>query len=162
MIETEGKSLFCKNRGLSGEAGAISLWCEVSYLALDLFTTLEFRNLLIENSAHDRVKYRRQTLDLLELKPVEEKLCDPTYEKYCGRFSGIAIHIEGDRPCTDLGWQGPSQRLKLLPIGQDEFEFEAFPGSMKFIGDRNGGITSLELTKALFCDNTTTKMKRIK
>jgi predicted adenine nucleotide alpha hydrolase (AANH) superfamily ATPase len=63
----------------------------------------------------------------LELKTIEEKLFDPSFEKYCGHYADkywfYHVHIKNNRLYLDQFWKN----LKLRPLSEDEFEIIEVP-----------------------------------
>jgi len=144
MVSRIENSKFCKNRNLTGEKAYFVFWQEMADITIDFFNGFEFKKILIENSAHDWDNYRKQILDYLEIKLVEEKLFDPTFAQYCGFYLGIEIHIKDNRLYADWG-----VNYKLLPLNDDVFQFETMPIDLKFIRDKNQKISSLKIVNNL-------------
>jgi len=135
---------YCKSRNIKGEYATISFWNEVVLVSKELYETFNCRKIQIENSAHDWDNYRKQVLDFLGIKQVEEKIFDESYEEYCGFYLGrIKIHIKDNRLCADWFWPDS----KLLQLAPDEFEFEGWPIVIKFLRDENNKINSLKFIK---------------
>lgn len=154
-IGRDEKSPFCKNGNVSGEIGVITLWTELSNIGREVFSKLTFVKIEFENSAHDWENYRQQVLNLLEIEKIEEAVFDESYAKYCGDYNGTVIHIKDGRLCFDEFWPN----LKLLYLGDDEFELEGFPINIKFILDENNEYSSLKFSRAL-CYFTEGELRR--
>ncbi|MDA3887049.1 MAG: hypothetical protein PF638_15795 [Candidatus Delongbacteria bacterium] len=137
-------SIISKKRNLKGKKALLGIMQEISDLALKLFPEMDIKKLLIENSKLEWDQYRKQILDFLELKQVEEKLFDTSFEEYCGEYLGIKIHINNKRLCIDSFWPN----LKLIPVDNDVFEFEGFPIKFKFIRDENKIVRSIKIISA--------------
>lgn len=137
---------YCKNRNLKGEEGYINFFQEMSDISLILFKTFDFRKLQIENSKKDWKSYRKQIMEFLDIKPVEEILFKKFYEKYCGNYLELKVHIVDDRLCIDTYWPD----LKLIQTDDDEFEIEGMPTSIKFKRDEYNEVISLKFTNK--CD----------
>jgi len=147
LITREEQTLFCKNRNLLGEAAPVELWRAISNLADELFKEITFPKIKIENSEHKWDEYRRQILNFLELETIEEKLFDPSFEKYCGYYADkywFFVHIKNNRLYLDQFWKN----LKLHPLGEDEFEIEGFPVVLKFFADEKGEFTTIRVVKS--------------
>jgi ABC-type oligopeptide transport system ATPase subunit len=149
FIIADENTQFCKNRGLKDKSGVIQLWQEFSDFTVDLFKEYNFRKIQIENSKHDWISYRKQILEFLELKNVEEILFESSFRNYCGNYLGkgaiIKIHEKDDRLCIDTFWPN----LKLIPISENEFEIEGLPTTIKFHKCENTGKKQLTITKYL-------------
>jgi len=147
FIKSDENTLYCKNRNIKGENGAIQLWQEFTDFTVELFKEYDFRKLQIENSAQDWVQYRKHILAFLDLKFVEEKLFDSSYSRYFGEYLGpgyiFKVHEYNNRLCIDAFWPN----LKLLPVSKNEFEMEGFPISVKFYKYR--GKKRFKFSKAL-------------
>jgi len=145
LVGREGKSPFCVNRNISGEAGTIEFWRGISELGREIFSELTCTKIEFENSAHDWENYRSQVLNLLEIEKIVEAVYDESYAKYCGDYNGTVIHVKDGRLCFDEFWPN----LKLLYLGDDEFELEGFPINIKFILDENNEYSALKFSRAL-------------
>jgi len=151
-VEKDGNTNLSKNNNLTGELAAINLWQKVTDLSLELFNNLEFKKLLIENSAQDWDNYRQQIMTFLEVQQVKELLFDNSFSRFCGNFAGgdekFKIYIENDRLLLDAGWTG----LKMLPIGNNAFQLEGWPEVFTFSADDKNDIQVLKITNSLTDD----------
>jgi len=138
------KSLYCQNRNLFGETGAIKYLDDFQNMAMELFQESNFKKIQIENTAQDWENYRKQIFDILELPMIEEKLFDESYVKYCGNYSGVKIYINDNRLCMDGFWTN----ITLIPLKDDEFQMEGYPIVIKFIADESSIICSLKIIKS--------------
>jgi len=145
QIDRYGSGAYCINRNLKGEEAVIRYWQGLSELSIEIFEELAFPKLKIENSEYNWDDYKKRILNFLEVKKVDEKLFEKSYEKYCGCYGGIKIHIKKERLCFDEFWAD----IKLLPLENDEFELEGFPVNIKFNFDQNGTVSSMTFSKAL-------------
>lgn len=143
-IATKEEFAYCKNRNLKGEEGYINFFQEMSDISLMLFKTFDFRKLQIENSKKDWISYRKQVLEFLDIKQADEILFDKSYEKYCGNYLELKVHIVDDRLCIDTYWPD----LKLIQTATDEFEIEGMPTSIQFIRNENDDVISLKFTNS--------------
>lgn len=144
-IDADEKTLFCTSRNLIEEAGVLHLWKEKAEISSELFEELTFRKIQLENSKHDWQSYRKQIMNFLELQMFEEFLFDNSFERFCGNYCGIIIYVKDNRLCVDAHWPN----LKLLPVGENEFQMEGFPIVFQFIADENNQINSFKFSKAL-------------
>jgi len=135
--------LYCKNRNYEGKIAIFKFFQELTNLSVELFSQLRYHKIQIENSAQNWKHYRKLVMDFLEILHVEELIYHDSFEQYCGFYSGIIIHTKGNRLYADHFWPN----LKLLPIGEDQFEIEGFPIVYKFIVDTDNSIKSLIIAK---------------
>jgi len=150
IVSIAVNNLFCTSRGLAGETGSIKVWQEESLIANEIFKELTFPKIQLENSKHDWSNYRKQILDFLELQKFDELLYDSSFEKYCGNYFGVKIHVRDNRLCADLFWVN----LKMMPVGEDEFIVEGFPIRLKFITDADNQINSLIFINGVYTFKT--------
>lgn len=143
-ITAKEEFAYCKNRNLKGEEGYINFFQEMSDISLILFKTFDFRKLQIENSKKDWKSYRKQILEFLDIKQIDEILFDKSFEQYCGNYLEFKVHIVDDRLCIDTYWPN----LKLIRIAEDEFEIEGMTISIKFKRDDNDEVISLMFTNS--------------
>jgi len=146
LIQSCEDTQYCKKRNLSGEKGVVQLWQDFSDFSLELFNEYDFRKLQIENSKQDWPKYRKQLIDFLEVEQIEENAFEPSFEEYCGFYCGFNVHVRENRLCIDASWPN----LKLIPIAEDEFDWEGFPLTIKFLRDNQNKVKSFKFTKALY------------
>lgn len=139
-IATKEEFDYCKNRDLKGEEGYINFFQEMSDISLLVYETLDFRKIQIENSAKDWKNYRKQIMDFLDIRQVEEILFESSFKKYCGTYLEIKVHIRDERLCIDTYWPN----LKLIQTGEDEFEIEGMTTSIKFKKNASAEISLLE------------------
>ena len=135
---------FSQKRNLKGEKALLGIMGEISDLSLKFFPEMDIKKLSIENSELKWDQYRKQILDFLELKQVEENLFDTSFEEYCGEYLGIKIHINNKRLFIDSFWPN----LKLIPVENDVFEFEGFPIKLQFLRDENKIVRSIKIINA--------------
>lgn len=139
-IATKEEFDYCKNRKLNGEEGYINFFQEMSDISILVYETLDFRKIQIENSAKDWKNYRKQIMEFLDIRQLEEILFESSFKKYCGTYLEIKVHIKDDRLCIDTYWPN----LKLIQTGEDEFEIEGMTTSIKFKKNASAEISSLE------------------
>jgi len=145
IVSRDEKSLFCTNRNLSGEIASLKFWQEISEIASELFAELTFPKIQLESSKPDWQNFRTQILDFLELKMVEEILFDSSFERFCGNYCEFLIYVKDNHLCYNAGWPD----IKLLPVGENEFEIDGFPMKIKFIEGDDNQISSFKFSKAL-------------
>ena len=133
---------FCINRNLKGEDAYVVLHQETTSICLEVFEDILFKKLKIENSAHDWKTYRQQILDFIGIPLIEEELFDPSYEEYCGYYSGYPVHIRNNRLCIDQY----NNNLKLIKTGEDEFQIESENVTYKFLRSKEGKVESIQIT----------------
>jgi len=152
FIAREEKTLYCKNRNLKGEAGAIRLWQDFTDFTLEVFEEYEFRKIQFENSEHKWDEYKNQIMQFLELENFEEALYDNSMDQFCGDYIGkgsvYKVHIKNNRLCLDTFWPN----LKLLPTGENRFEVEGFPVVLHFIKDDVTKVSSIKFSNSLCYD----------
>ena len=140
LINEESNKIFCKNRNLTGEEAVLGIWNELFSISLELFESLQFSKIKIENYEQEWSQYYDTILDFIQLQKVTEKYFDDSFKEYVGQYSGFPVNIRDKRLCIDFLYDN----VKLLPQSKDEFELEGFPVSIKFIRNSKGSIKLLE------------------
>jgi thymidylate kinase len=152
-IEMVIHSLYSKNRGLIGENGTIRIWQDFTELSLKIFDKLDIPKIKIENSSQDWNSYKNMIMNFLGLQYFDEYVHSKNYSRFCGEFLGkclyYKIYIEGNKLYCDSFWL----KLRLIPVSENEFEFEGFKTVIKFIENANKEINRIEFKSELGFDS---------
>src|SRR5581483_4113225 len=152
-IEAIEQSSYAKRRGLQGFDGVITYWTDYRRIVDEVFASIDFAKLLVENSAGDWSTYQQQALDFLDLPLREEPISCEELERFVGVYSyredGIKRTCQVRKENDYLVAEGVPQlwpQNRLVPIAPNVFAIESFPFEIRFTQDTNGNVGEMVLT----------------